>query len=94
MGPDALAFAPDVEPHLTPRELQALRLICEGDCFKAVAGKMGISTGTAKQHAQHIYSKFGMKNRTQLVLFALRNGLLDGAELDPLKRAQHGPHPA
>ena len=76
MDYEPLAFAPRSNPHITPRELDVLRLICAGYQHKVIAKMLGISTGTVKLHACNLYQKFGLRSNVQLALFALRNGLI------------------
>lgn len=56
---------------LTPRQTQILRLICNrGAPNKTIARMMDISESTVKLHITAILKKFGVRNRTQLALFA------------------------
>lgn len=77
MGPDLLAFAPVELPHLTRRELQFLKCLGRGLAYKQIAGEMGITIGTAKIYADRMHKKFGLHNKVEMVLFALRNGLIE-----------------
>ena len=51
---------------LTPREKQVAALICLGYTNRQIAARLVISEVTAKFHAHHILSKFGVKNRAKL----------------------------
>lgn len=56
---------------LTPRQTQILKLICNrGAPNKTIARMMDISESTVKLHITAILKKFGVRNRTQLALFA------------------------
>ena len=55
-----------VEP-LSERELEVLRLVAAGLPNTDIASKLYISLGTVKWHANHIFAKLGVKNRTQAV---------------------------
>lgn len=56
---------------LTPRQHQVLTLIQErGASNKIIARTLNISESTVKLHVGHVIKKFGVKNRTQLALFA------------------------
>jgi LuxR family maltose regulon positive regulatory protein len=57
---------PLVEP-LTKRELELLRLIEHGCTNQEIADQLVISIPTVKRHISNIYSKLGVKNRTQAV---------------------------
>ncbi len=52
---------------LSERELEVLGLIAAGLSNTDISGKLYISLGTVKWHANHIYAKLGVKNRTQAV---------------------------
>ena len=61
---------------LTPREREVLQLLAEGKSNKEVASILGISTRTA--HTQHaeIMLKLQLKSLSDLVRYAMRNGLI------------------
>jgi len=59
------------EIRLTPRQEQIRRLICDrGLSNKLIAKTLCISVSTVKLHISDIFKKYGVKNRTQLALFA------------------------
>jgi DNA-binding NarL/FixJ family response regulator len=59
------------EISLTPRQSQILTLIQErGASNKAIARTLDIAESTVKLHITQVLKKFGVKNRTQLALFA------------------------
>ena len=54
---------------LTPRQSQVLKLICHrGLSNKAIGNILKISESTVKIHTSAILRRYGVKNRTQLVL--------------------------
>lgn len=60
---------------LTPRQSQVLKLICHrGLSNKAIGNILKISESTVKIHTSAILKRYGVKNRTQLVL-AYNNNL-------------------
>ena len=61
---------------LTDREVQVLRLICQGGTKKHVAGLLSISPRTVDHHVRHIYQKAGVQTRAGATLFALEHHLL------------------
>jgi DNA-binding NarL/FixJ family response regulator len=61
---------------LTPRELQVLRLMAEGQSNKAIARGLGISEHTVKFHVNAILGKLNVQSRTQAVVHATRLGLI------------------
>jgi DNA-binding NarL/FixJ family response regulator len=76
---DAGPQAPNgAEPYetLTDREKQVLKLVAEGLSNKEVADVLGVSVKTAMSHREHVMEKLGLHNRTELVRFALRKGVI------------------
>jgi HD-GYP domain-containing protein (c-di-GMP phosphodiesterase class II) len=61
---------------LTEREVEVLRLICNGGTKKEVAAKLSISPSTVDHHVRHIYDKAGVQSRAGATLFALEHDLL------------------
>jgi len=66
---------PGAEP-LTPREIEVLRMLAEGDANKAIAWKLGISEHTVKFHVSSIMSKLGAASRTEAAATGIRQGLV------------------
>jgi|GEM_PF-535601 len=58
---------------LTKKELEILRHVCAGDTNKKIALKMNISEQTVKSHCNHLFKKFGVRNRVTLALHASRS---------------------
>ncbi|HJQ28005.1 MAG TPA: response regulator transcription factor, partial [Rubrobacter sp.] len=61
---------------LTPREVEVLRLLSQGQTNPQIAQNLRISRGTVKIHVQHIISKLGVSDRTQAAVRAIEAGLL------------------
>lgn len=72
-GPGASAGLTDP---LTPRELNVLQLLVEGDSNSAMAEKLFVSDSTVRTHLRNINMKLGANNRTQAVAIARRLGLV------------------
>jgi two-component system, NarL family, nitrate/nitrite response regulator NarL len=64
------------EPHLTDRELDVLRALAEGLGNKQIGGRLGISSSTVKYHLQSIFSKLGVRTRSEAVSYGLRHGVV------------------
>lgn len=62
---------------LTRRELEVLKLLAIGMYNKEVAEKLDISERTVKNHVSNIFKKIEVTDRTQVAVFAIRNGLVD-----------------
>ncbi len=60
---------------LSWREREVVGLVAEGLANKTIAGRLGISTRTVEGHLNHVFTKLGVVSRTELVRFALDNGL-------------------
>ena len=67
--------APSPFAALTPRELDVLRLIAQGESNKRIAGILTLSLGTVKGYVSAIFDKLGVGDRTQAALFAHKHGL-------------------
>ena len=74
--PDAVAAQDDPYERLTDREKQVLKLVAEGRSNKEVAELLGISVKTAMSHREHIMLKLHAHNRTDVIRFALRHGVI------------------
>ncbi len=68
--------AGDEYERLTDREKQVLKLVAEGRSNKEVAALLGISVKTAMSHREHVMEKLRAHNRTDLIRFALRHGVI------------------
>ncbi len=63
-------------PKLSHRELEVLEHVVRGENNKEIAGKLFISEKTVKNHLTNIFRKIDVKDRTQAVLYAVRNRLV------------------
>jgi DNA-binding CsgD family transcriptional regulator len=61
---------------LTTRELEVLVLLAEGLANKEIAQRLQLSARTVNFHLDNIYSKLSVNSRTEAVVYALRNGLV------------------
>ena len=64
---------PEPDP-LSPKELQVLRLVASGRSNTEIAALLGNSEGVIKNHCSAIFSKMGVRDRTQAVLRAIDLG--------------------
>ena len=62
---------------LTEREKDVLMLLAEGLTNQQIAGRLGISASTVETHRSHVMEKLSLRNRTDLVKYAIRHGLID-----------------
>ena len=61
---------------LTPRELEVLELIRDGQRNKDIAEKLEISEATVNFHVKNILDKLGANDRTHAVTLAVRRGMM------------------
>jgi len=61
---------------LTPREIEVLAQIAEGNRNRDIAEHLFISEETVKVHIKHIMDKLGASDRTQAVAIAIRRGII------------------
>jgi DNA-binding NarL/FixJ family response regulator len=59
---------------LSDREMEVLEVVVRGLSNKEIAGALGISHQTVKNHVTSILRKFGVEDRTQAVVYALQHG--------------------
>jgi DNA-binding NarL/FixJ family response regulator len=65
---------PDV---LTARELQVVKLIAEAHTNRQIADVLSVSEKTVESHRANLLSKLGMRDRVELVRYAIRRGLIE-----------------
>ncbi len=64
------------EPSLTPRELEILELLAQGQTNSGIAGSLVISPGTVRTHVKHVIAKLGVSDRTQAAVRAFELGIV------------------
>jgi len=62
---------------LTDREKEILTLVAEGATNQEIAQKLFISVKTVQTHRAHIMEKLNLHDRTKLVRYAIRKGLIE-----------------
>lgn len=68
--------AAQVSKELTPRQRDVLQLLAEGRPMKEIADILRLSEKTVEFHKYHIMKSCNLRNNADLVLFALKNGLI------------------
>ena len=61
---------------LTRREQEVLALLAEGKTNEEIAGLLIISVHTVARHRENLMGKLGLHNRSELVKYAIRKGLI------------------
>ncbi len=64
---------------LTPREVEVLVRVADGEDTRLIAAGMGIAPSTARTHVQRVLMKLGVGSRLEAAALAARTGLLDRA---------------
>ncbi len=67
---------PPAFAELTPRELEVLQLLAEGQSNTAIAEQLVLSEKTVRGYMSNILSKLQMEDRTQAAVFAWQQGLM------------------
>ena len=62
---------------LSDRERQVLKLVAGGETSRQIAEELFLSVNTVQTHRAHIMEKLGLHNRTDLIRYALRKGLVE-----------------
>jgi two-component system invasion response regulator UvrY len=63
--------------YLTDKEKDFLKLICSEITYKDIAAKMYVSPRTIDEYRNHLFEKLKVKSRIGLVMYAIRNGLVE-----------------
>ena len=66
----------EITTPLTPKEIQILTHIAEGNSNKRIANILGISEQTIKNHVSAILRKLNANDRAHAVFIAIRNGMI------------------
>jgi DNA-binding NarL/FixJ family response regulator len=72
---------------MTPRQREVVQMLAEGKAMKEVAGLLDLSEKTVEFHKHHIMDIFNLKSNADLVLFALKRGLIS-VNIEPQLRAR------
>ena len=62
---------------LTPRELEVVKLIAEAHTNRQIADALKLSEKTVESHRANVLAKLGMRDRVELVRYAIRRGLVE-----------------
>ena len=62
---------------LSPREQEVLKLLAEAHTNREISELLGVSAKTVEHHRASILRKLGMRDRVELVRYAIRRGLVE-----------------
>jgi DNA-binding NarL/FixJ family response regulator len=65
------------DDRLTPRELEVVKLIAEAFTNRQIAQTLNLSEKTVESHRANVLSKLEMRDRVELVRYAIRRGLVE-----------------
>ena len=71
---DGVTERPD---ELTPRELEITKLIAEAFTNRQIAETLHLAEKTVESHRANVLGKLGMRDRVELVRYAIRRGLVE-----------------
>ncbi len=74
---DVLGEATGRSGELTPREEEVVKLVAEAHTNKEIAEILHLSEKTVENHRSNAMRKLGMRDRVQLVRYAIRRGLIE-----------------
>ena len=69
-------FGSDPYEQLTERERDVLKLMAEGYATREIANMLVLSRKTIEGHKTNLMAKLGIHNRTELIKYALRKGII------------------
>jgi DNA-binding NarL/FixJ family response regulator len=75
-------------PTLTPREREVVQLLAEGKSTKEVAAILDLSTKTAETHRSNIMRKLGIHSVSELVMYAVRNNIVQVQVLEDSQKQE------
>ena len=84
----AMPSPEETAPDLSPRESEVLALLARGSATKTIAAELGLSAKTVENHKTRIFSKLGVRTRTEAVAVAISLGIFD---IDGQPNAQAAP---
>jgi DNA-binding NarL/FixJ family response regulator len=74
---DVLERGSHGEEELTPREEEIVKLVAEAHTGREIAAILHLSEKTVENHRSNAMRKLGMRDRVELVRYAIRRGLID-----------------
>jgi DNA-binding NarL/FixJ family response regulator len=74
---DVLERGAEAEEKLTPREEEVVKLVAEAHTNREIAEILHLSEKTVEHHRANAMRKLGMRDRVELVRYAIRRGLIE-----------------
>ncbi|HOJ13347.1 MAG TPA: response regulator transcription factor [Deltaproteobacteria bacterium] len=76
-------FSKPLHEQLSDREHQVMRLMASGKSIKEIAAELCLSIKTVSTYRGRVFEKLGVSTNAALVLYALKNGLIDEGQIPP-----------
>jgi DNA-binding CsgD family transcriptional regulator len=76
MDNDAAGELRTLQPALTVRELEVLRLVADGADNATIGRELSISGHTVKHYVTNIFEKLGVRTRVEAAVYAVRTGIV------------------
>lgn len=70
-------FSETQSAYLTPKEIEIIKLATQEKCSKEIADVLNISPRTVEKHRNHIMEKTRSKNFIGVILYALKNKIIE-----------------
>jgi DNA-binding NarL/FixJ family response regulator len=74
---DVLERGGEAEAELSPREEQIVKMVAEANTTRQIAEILHLSEKTVENHRANAMRKLGMRDRVELVRYAIRRGLIE-----------------
>jgi DNA-binding NarL/FixJ family response regulator len=74
---DVLERGAEAESELTPREEEIVKMVAEANTSREIAEMLHLSEKTVENHRANAMKKLGMRDRVELVRYAIRQGLVE-----------------
>jgi len=74
---DVLGDGERQQEELTPREEEVVKLVADAHTNKEIAELLGLAEKTVENHRSNAMHKLGMRDRVELVRYAIRRGLIE-----------------
>jgi DNA-binding NarL/FixJ family response regulator len=71
----AIGRRPRAVGTLSPREIEVLRLLANGETNGQIAASLEISINTVERHVSNLYRKIDARGRADATAWAIRNGI-------------------
>ena len=68
---------PELSTSLSKREIEVVKLICEGFDDQIIADRLYISYWTVANHRKHIHKKLGVTTKAEIIVWARKNNIVN-----------------